>query len=369
MHEVLNADAADVVVVQAGFDGDHVAGLEQLEIARGEPGLFVDLEPDAVSEAVEVAAGESLVVDAGLESGFGERLDAEILHEVAGQSGLQLRLDRLVHVADRLVHLEEAFARLALHERAGHVAPVAVDVAAREDVGDDGRARLDGAAADAVGQGGIGSAGDDGADGGIGFALELGLDLGADEFAGQDPAVPFEEPLGVDRGFGDEVAHLVLGFLRDGLGGAELFDLVGTLHGAFGEEGTVRHDDLDAGGAELFGEDEREAFGHLPAGHAVDFADGGDEAALAVLRGLFQDVGEVDHLDAGADFAAGARDLQHGHENIAFIADLGVDELVGGEEPGPVDEVGGFGGGGGDQTRLNIFFHGKRTSSLEKGRK
>ena len=78
-HKVLDADAADVVVVQAGFDGDHVAGLEQLEIARGEAGLFVDLEPDAVSEAVEVAAGESLVVDAGLESGFGERLDAEVL--------------------------------------------------------------------------------------------------------------------------------------------------------------------------------------------------------------------------------------------------------------------------------------------------
>ena len=119
--------------------------------------------------------------------------------------------------------------------------------------------------------------------------------------------------------------------------------------------------------AELFGEDEREAFGHLPAGHAVDFADGGDEAALAVLRSLFQDVGEIDHLDAGADFAAGARDLQHGYENIAFAADLGVDELVWGEEPGPVDEVGGFGGGGGDQTRLNFFFHGKRVSSLEKG--
>ena len=179
--------------------------------------------------------------------------------------------------------------------------------------------------------------------------------------------MPFEEALGIDRGFGDEVAHLELGLLRGGLGGAELFDFVGALHGAFGEEGAVRHDDLDSGGTELFGEDEGEAFGHLPAGHAVDLADGGHEAALAVLRGLFQDVGEVDHLDAGADFAAGARDLQHGHEHIAFAADLGVDEFVGSEEPGPVDEVGGFGCGGGDQTRLNIFFHGKRTSSLEKG--
>ena len=142
-----------------------------------------------------------------------------------------------------------------------------------------------------------------------------------------------------------------------------------TFHGTFGEERAVRHDDLDSGGAELFCEDEREAFGYLPAGHAVDFADGGHKAALAVLRGLLQDVGEIDHLDAGADFATGARDFQHGDEDIAFRADFGVDELVGGEEPGPVDEVGGFGGGGGDQTRLNIFFHGKRTSSLEKGRK
>ena len=152
-----------------------------------------------------------------------------------------------------------------------------------------------------------------------------------------------------------------------GLGGAELFDLVRALDGAFGEERTVCHFDLDSGGAEFFGVDEREAFGHLPVRHAVDLADGRHEAALAVLRGLFQDVGEVDHLDAGADFAAGARDLQHGDEDIAFRADLGVDELVGSEEPGPVDEVGGFGGGGGDQTRLNIFFHGKRVSSLEKG--
>ena len=86
---------------------------------------------------------------------------------------------------------------------------------------------------------------------------------------------------------------------------------------------------------------------------------GGDEAALAVLRGLFQDVGEIDHLDAGADFAAGARDLQHGDEDIAFRADLGIDELIGSEEPGPVDQVGGFGGGGGDQAPLRIFFHKK----------
>ena len=59
-HEVLDADAADLVVVQAGFDRDDVSGLEQLKIARGEPGLFVDLQSDAVPEAVEVSASRCI---------------------------------------------------------------------------------------------------------------------------------------------------------------------------------------------------------------------------------------------------------------------------------------------------------------------
>src|SRR5262249_40639300 len=59
-HEVLEAAAAEAGVVEAGFDGDDVAGDERVTARHSHPRLLVHLQPDAVPEAVNEAVLEHL---------------------------------------------------------------------------------------------------------------------------------------------------------------------------------------------------------------------------------------------------------------------------------------------------------------------
>ena len=54
---VLDPATAETRDIYAGLDGDDVAGLKHRPIALAEPGLFVDVEANAVAEGVAERAG------------------------------------------------------------------------------------------------------------------------------------------------------------------------------------------------------------------------------------------------------------------------------------------------------------------------
>src|SRR5215204_1727208 len=71
-HEVLEPDAAVALAVAAGLERDHVARLQRVAPAA-EAGPLVDVEPDAVAEAVEEAVaqhGAGLLAELGRQSGL-----------------------------------------------------------------------------------------------------------------------------------------------------------------------------------------------------------------------------------------------------------------------------------------------------------
>src|ERR1700693_4325871 len=59
-HEVLEPAAAEAGLVEAGLDGDHVAGHQRVAARGAHARLLVDLEPDSVPEPVDEALVEHL---------------------------------------------------------------------------------------------------------------------------------------------------------------------------------------------------------------------------------------------------------------------------------------------------------------------
>src|SRR5699024_9600394 len=87
---VLDPAAAETRDIYAGLDGDDVAGPKHSRVAPAEPGLFVDVETDAVAKGVAEGAGAA-------------RLDKVAGHFVhifahrAGADGVKRHLVRLKH--------------------------------------------------------------------------------------------------------------------------------------------------------------------------------------------------------------------------------------------------------------------------------
>src|SRR5918998_5525370 len=89
--EVLYADAAKFWVVDAGLDGDDVAG-DELVVGEGDAGGFVDLQPDPVPRAVEEALRKRLafgpVVHVGLVARLVQHLGDLVVDVLSVDAGL-----------------------------------------------------------------------------------------------------------------------------------------------------------------------------------------------------------------------------------------------------------------------------------------
>src|SRR6478735_1336274 len=117
--EVLDPDAADAGEVDPRLDRDAVPGLERVLRLGREPRRFVDVEADAVAEAVP----EELA-----EVGGGDRLARERVRLDAGESRLDARDRALLRVEAYAVGLSQAVRQAAARrERPRAVAVVAVD--------------------------------------------------------------------------------------------------------------------------------------------------------------------------------------------------------------------------------------------------
>src|SRR5439155_4121402 len=129
---VLDADAAQAEVVQPGLDRDHVAGAE-----RGRPGRdrrrLVDLQAEAVPGAVEEALHAPVLHPRPVAARYEQRVDLPVDRRPVGP-GTNATVAEPHALLHQRVHLLEALARTAPHDRARQVAEVAGALRAREDV-------------------------------------------------------------------------------------------------------------------------------------------------------------------------------------------------------------------------------------------
>src|SRR5918995_3104098 len=191
--EILYADAADFRVVDAGLDGDDVAGDEPV-LGEGDARGLVDLQPDPVPRAVEEALRKRLafflVVHVGLVARRVQHLGDPVVNVLAAYAGLYHGEGRFLALQYGVVHLLQTIVRFALDERAGHVRVVAGREVDGENVHDDRLSRLQGAVAALVRVSALRAAGDDGAVGGAPAPEQLHVYPPAQPLARQRLALP-----------------------------------------------------------------------------------------------------------------------------------------------------------------------------------
>lgn len=342
--EIFEADAADFGVVEAGFDGDHVAGGEAVGGGGAEAGAFVDFEADAVAGAVEEAAHAALFTGgfeaAVAEDAFDGGVDfgsEAVLAE--GEQGEFLGFD------DGGVHGANAFAGAAADDGSGDIAVVAGALGSGEDVDDDGLVGGEGAVAAFVGVAALAAAGDDGVRGVASGLEDGGGDDTAETFGGEEGVVEDELLVLADAGPAEGVDTFGKADFGHDQRGADLLHFVGGFDGACGEEGAVAKFDFDAAAAQGFGESEGETFGDgdfldsmVTEDGAEDVDEGGgfgfavtDQASL-ILR--------VREGAAMACFGADAVHLRVVEHDVGTTLAGEPDEWVRDERPDGVQHVG-----------------------------
>src|SRR5262249_21488372 len=192
--EILEPAAAVAASVEPGLESDHVAVDEVAGIAA-QPGLLVNLEADAVPEAVEEAVLEHLAVTL-VQTGGIARLVEEFRDEHVDVTARDARLDGLAGalecLEDQRVVGDELLGRLAHREGSGHVRVARGLPVARPEVENDRLARLDLAGTHLVADRSLGAVGDDEL---LAEQVQVGeplLDGHLDALAGQPLAVEDE---------------------------------------------------------------------------------------------------------------------------------------------------------------------------------
>ena len=145
MDQVLEPAAAETLAVEAGLDGEHVAG-DDLLSNPPEAGELVHLESDAVPETVEEALLQHLpghLRKLGLEALGLEELADRPMRLGAPDPGADGRIGEVEPLANERVIADELLGRLAQAEGAGHVRVTAGGGIAREEVDDDRLALAD----------------------------------------------------------------------------------------------------------------------------------------------------------------------------------------------------------------------------------
>src|SRR6266550_9280385 len=118
LDHVLDPDATDAGQVHTRLDRHDGALGELVDLGRSEPGLFVDLQTDAVAETVDEAVPIARLVDDGASRGVHRHPGHPRPHDV----------DRgLLRLTDDVVDLLQLDRGLTERDRPGHVGVVAVD--------------------------------------------------------------------------------------------------------------------------------------------------------------------------------------------------------------------------------------------------
>src|ERR671910_1232856 len=207
-HEILEAAAAELRLVEPRLERDHVADLDRAGVA-GEPRSLVDLEPDAVAEPVVEAAVEHLALLLR-ELCRVARLVEDVAHPLEDLASGGPRLDVFERPVERRldepVVLDELLRRLADTERAGHVGVAAGLAVAREEVEHDRLAGRGRAGAEVVAERRLRAVGDDHLVGDEAMRVEDVGDPRLDELAGQRLSVDGQLTVG-RLGAAEEVAR------------------------------------------------------------------------------------------------------------------------------------------------------------------
>ena len=253
---VFDADAAEVGIIEAGFDGDDHSVFQLLMVGGGDARCFVDFEADSVSGSVDESLGYS-VDGFGLVSTPMEFASSGGVDVVGPSSGLDGVERGGLRGFDGVVHFFEFGGCWSATDGAGDVAPVAGFSRPWKNVEDDGLSGAKRAGSAFVRIGGVRAAGDDGFVRDA-FAVEQRMtNLGANDFGGENGFAAAQKSVFTDFGRGD----LFDGGVHGGNGGA-----LGVLYGgdfggcfdfALRAESFFRNFQFESGAFKFFSEAER----------------------------------------------------------------------------------------------------------------
>ena len=154
-YSILYPYAADTGQVDAGLNGDKLVHLQQIAAVLAETGALVDIDAQAVAQAVTKAALIAVLIDVVSGDGI-DVLAALACHD--------RRLRALLGLQDGIVHPAHFVAGLAKGDGAGHIGAVAAALGAKVHGDHIALAQLAGAG-DRMAEAAVFARGDDGVEG------------------------------------------------------------------------------------------------------------------------------------------------------------------------------------------------------------